>query len=156
MSVIVAYNRALPGQHQRGVTLIEVLVAVLITATGVLGAAALQLNAVKFNQTANIRSAAVFLANDMTDRLRANRARALNGQYDLAMDAEAPEGQQIHQLDQQEWLSELALRLPGGDGAVASDGSTFTITVQWNEGRLAASREAGADAMQRFVFTTEL
>ena len=47
---------------ERGVSLIEVLIAVLITATGVWGASALQLNSVKFNQVANIRSAAVFLS----------------------------------------------------------------------------------------------
>jgi type IV pilus assembly protein PilV len=53
------------------------LIAVLVAATGVLGASALQLNAVKFNQIANVRSTAVFLAQDITDRMRANRTLAL-------------------------------------------------------------------------------
>lgn len=146
-----------PGvRRQCGVTLIEVLIAVLITATGVLGAAALQLNSVKFNQVANFRSTAVFLANDITDRMRANRALALTGQYDLAMDADAPTGSAIQQIDLQEWLAEIIQRLPAGDGAVVRNGTTFTVTVAWDEGRLSQTREAGGGDTQQFVFTTEL
>ena len=148
---------ASPKNHaQRGVTLIEVLIAVLITATGVLGAAAMQLNSVKFNQAANIRSAAVFLANDISDRMRANRDLALGGAYDLALDADAPKGSEIQQIDLQEWLSEAAQRLPQGDGSVERDGSTFTITLQWGEGRLSQSRVAGGGDSNQFIFTTEL
>lgn len=145
-----------PRTKQRGVTLVEVLIAVLITATGVLGAAALQLNSVKFNQSANTRSSAVFLVNDMTDRLRSNRGLALIGSYDLAMDAGIPTGDTINLIDQREWLTELALRLPSGDGSIARDGSTFTITVQWNEIRLSATRETTAGDNESFVFVTEL
>jgi type IV pilus assembly protein PilV len=77
---------------QRGTTLIEVLVAILVTATGVMGAASMQINSLKFNQTAKFRSSAVFLANDIADRLRANRGQALGGSYDIAVDDEAPSG----------------------------------------------------------------
>jgi type IV pilus assembly protein PilV len=141
---------------QQGVTLIEVLVAVLITATGVLGAAALQLNSVKFNQSASTRSSAVFLANDIADRLRSNRGLALIGSYDLTMDAGIPKGDTINLIDQREWLTELSLRLPSGDGSIARNGSTFTITIQWNEARLSETREAGASDNEAFVFVTEL
>tara|TARA_R110001592_G_scaffold315880_5_gene592048 strand:- start:4602 stop:5069 length:468 start_codon:yes stop_codon:yes gene_type:complete len=141
---------------QQGVTLVEVLVAVLITATGVLGASALQLNSVKFNQSASIRSSAVFLANDMADRLRSNRGLALIGSYDLTMDAAIPTGDNINLIDQREWLTELSLRLPSGDGSIARNGTTFTITVQWNEARLSETREAAAGDNQSFVFVTEL
>ncbi|MFT6550709.1 MAG: type IV pilus assembly protein PilV [Zhongshania marina] len=143
-------------RSQLGITLVEVLVAVLITATGVLGAAALQLNSTKFNQMANTRSAAVFLANDMADRLRANRERAGTGSYDLALDADAPEGDTIEDVDRREWLTELTLRLPGGDGAIVRDGSIFTITVQWNESRISKTREADSGDLESFVFITEL
>ena len=143
-------------QHQRGSTLIEVLVAILITAIGVMGAAAVQLNAVKFNQTAKFRSTAVFLANDIADRLRANRTAALNGNYDIAMDDDAPSGSSIEAVDLGEWLGELALRMPSGDGEVARDDRRFTITIQWDESRLSDTREAGSDSLQSFQFITEL
>lgn len=143
-------------QRQRGTTLIEVLVAILVTAIGVMGAAAVQLNAVKFNQTAKFRSTAVFLANDIADRLRANRAAALNGDYDIAMDDDAPSGTSIDVVDLSEWLGELALRMPSGDGEVARDDRRFTITIQWDESRLSDTREAGSGNLQSFQFITEL
>ncbi|WP_373083407.1 type IV pilus modification protein PilV [Zhongshania sp.] len=142
-------------RFQSGVSLIEVLIAVLITATGVLGASALQLNSVKFNQLANVRSTAVFLANDITDRMRANRAKALIGAYDLAIDAEAPTGDTITEVDLREWLSELAQRLPGGDGGISRNGNALTVTVQWDESRMAKSRIIGDGDIQSFVFVTE-
>ncbi len=142
-------------RFQSGVSLIEVLIAVLITATGVLGASALQLNSVKFNQLANVRSTAVFLANDITDRMRANRAKALIGAYDLAIDAEAPTGDTITEVDLREWLSELAQRLPGGDGSISRNGNALTVTVQWDESRMAKSRIIGDGDIQSFVFVTE-
>lgn len=144
-----------------GSTLIEVLVAILITATGVLGAAAMQLNAVKFNQVSTSRSAAVFLANDIADRLRANRASALAGRYDISLDAAPPKGNAIHQIDLQEWLAEIGRRLPSGDGEITRADNQFTITLQWDEGRLAETREPAEegeeqDNNQSFVFVTEL
>ncbi len=142
-------------RFQSGVSLIEVLIAVLITATGVLGASALQLNSVKFNQLANVRSTAVFLANDITDRMRANRAKALIGEYDLAIDAEAPTGDTITEVDLREWLSELEQRLPGGDGSISRNGNALTVTVQWDESRMAKSRIIGDGDIQSFVFVTE-
>ena len=142
--------------RQRGATLIEVLVAVLITATGVLGAAAMQLNAVKFNQASTSRSTAVFLANDISDRMRANRSDALAGRYDLGIDDDAPAGAAIYQIDIQEWLQEIALRLPAGDASVARDDNNFTITIQWDESRLSKTREANAGDNQTFVFKTRL
>jgi|TARA_R110001592_G_scaffold326974_2_gene608006 type IV pilus assembly protein PilV len=141
-------------KRQRGTSLIEVLIAVLVTATGVMGAAALQLNAVKFNQVASFRSHAVFLANDITDRMRANRANAMAGSYDIAVDADAPTGDGIVDVDRREWLQELAQRLPGGDGAISRNGNEITVTVQWDEGRLAKSRLAGGGNIESFVFVT--
>ncbi len=145
-----------PRCRQLGVTLVEVLVAVLITATGVLGAAALQMNSVKFNQAANTRSAAVFLASDMADRLRANRRLAIDGDYDLTMAATIPSGNAINIVDQREWLTELGLRIPNGDGSISRSDETFTITVRWSEARLSGTREADAGDTETFIFVTEL
>ncbi|OGA04834.1 MAG: type IV pilus modification protein PilV, partial [Betaproteobacteria bacterium RIFCSPLOWO2_02_64_14] len=70
--------------------MIEVLVSVLLFSTGVLGMAAMQLNAMKSNQTSSVRSHAVFLAYEMADRMRAGRGDAQAGFYDLAIGAELP------------------------------------------------------------------
>lgn len=58
---------------QQGMSLVEVLVAVAILATGLLGLGALQAKSVMFNQSAYYRSVAADLASDLADRIRANR-----------------------------------------------------------------------------------
>ncbi|WP_372865580.1 type IV pilus modification protein PilV [Spongiibacter sp.] len=146
------------ARAQRGTTLIEVLIAILVTATGVMGAAAMQINSVKYNQMAKFRSAAVFLANDISDRMRANRPVALAGGYDIAAADGSPTGDEINARDLREWLSELAVRMPQGDGAIIRDGNRFTIVVSWDEKRLRKSREAGEGetGIQEFEFIMEL
>lgn len=67
--------RAVPmAKAQRGVGMIEVLVAVLLLAIGVIGFAGLQVRAVGATSEAFQRSQAMVLARDLTDRMRANPA----------------------------------------------------------------------------------
>jgi len=58
--------------RQRGASLIEILVAVLIVTFGILALAALQANSVRYNKTSELRTVASLLAKDMADRMRAN------------------------------------------------------------------------------------
>ncbi len=144
-----------PHKH-RGTSLIEVLVAVLITVVGVLGAATLQMNSVKFNHIANTRSHATMLAYDIIDRMRANRADALNGAYTIALSDDAPGGTSFAESDLREWLNEVNSRLPGGDASVEINGATVTVLVQWDESRLNSTREAGSPDLENFQFESEL
>ena len=64
-----------------GVGLIEVLVSILVLGVGALGVASMQLTGLKYNTGTQGRTLAVFMANDMMDRMRANR--------DLAMESDA-------------------------------------------------------------------
>ncbi len=61
---------------KNGFTLIEVLVAVVILALGLLGLAGLQASGLGNNQSAYNRSLATQLAYDMVDRMRANVVNA--------------------------------------------------------------------------------
>ena len=147
-------------QHAAGFSLIEVLVALLITALGVMGTVATHLNTIKFNQTSDVRSHATMLAYEIGDRMRANRNAALSGNYDIALSASAPTGTPttIAQIDLNDWFTALSARLNLGDGAISRNGNIFTITVQWDESRISSSREADAngDHLQSFIFITEL
>lgn len=58
---------------QRGVTLVEVLVALVIMAIGLLGISGLYVESLRANRTSLLRTQAVNLANDIADRIRANR-----------------------------------------------------------------------------------
>lgn len=144
------------GRHlQRGVSLIEVLVSVLIFSVGLLGLAALQLNSMKANQTAGVRSHATFLAYEMGDRMRAARGDAQAGFYTIAVGAALPcnpaeESCLPFQRDLAEWRANLARQLPNGDGGVVQNGDQFTVIVQWNEERV------GGGAAQRFSFVTRI
>jgi len=60
---------------QRGFSLIEVLVAMLVLAIGLLGLAALQTQGVRFNHDAYVRTSATNLAADILDAMRIARAQ---------------------------------------------------------------------------------
>lgn len=63
----------------KGLTFIEVLVAVFILVTGILGAVAMQATAKKGSFDAMQRSVASALAQDIIERMRSNNAKALAG-----------------------------------------------------------------------------
>lgn len=152
--------RTNPASGVRGIGLIEVLVALFILAIGVLGAAAMQMNAMKFNQNAAVRSQATFLAYEIADAMRANRTAALAGNYDLGIDAETPTGTAMPAADLNRWRTALGERLPAGGGGVTRNGNVFTITVEWDESRLGAADDAATtdvdESKGRLIFVTEL
>lgn len=134
-----------PAGSQRGATLIEVLVALLVLSIGLLGVAALQVQALRNSHGAHLRSQATVLATDILDRMRANRTQALGGAYNVAVGV-VPAGATLPEFDLATWKQSLAAILPGGDGAVVQAGNIATITVQWTD-------RLGADT---FVTETEL
>src|SRR6185503_5302625 len=60
--------------RQQGFTMVEVLVALVVLAIGLLGIAALYLNSLQAGRTAIYRTEAVALAADLADRVRMNRS----------------------------------------------------------------------------------
>jgi type IV pilus assembly protein PilV len=58
--------------NNKGFTLLEVLIAFIILSVGILGAVKLQVVAKKASYDANQRSAALSIANDIIERIRAN------------------------------------------------------------------------------------
>jgi len=71
----------LNNKYIRGVTLIEVLVAIVITSIGILGFASLQFLGINSNQSAYYRSQATFIASDLAERMRANIDGMNDNQY---------------------------------------------------------------------------
>lgn len=69
------------GSRERGVGLIEILVAVIIMSLGFLAAARMQVEGMRFSQSAYYQSQAYFLASDMIDRMRSNIAGVQLGYY---------------------------------------------------------------------------
>ncbi len=79
-------RRMINSRRNRGFSLIELLVAVLVMGIGVLGISALQLVSMQNNRAALQRAEAVQLAYDVLDRIRANPLGAPVGQpYQIDM-----------------------------------------------------------------------
>ncbi|NJD05834.1 MAG: type IV pilus modification protein PilV [Methylococcaceae bacterium] len=127
-----------------GFTLVEVLVAVLVLAIGLLGMAGLQAVGLKNNNTAYLRSQATFLAYELADRMRANNATG-NEFYGTVTGTEANPNndctaapcteQDMAKSDIYQWLQSLQSSLPMGIGTVTKAGAVHTITIKWDDNR---------------------
>ena len=58
--------------HQRGLSLVESMIALLVISIGLLGIASLQITAMKLNNSALHHSQSVWIAYNIADRIRAN------------------------------------------------------------------------------------
>lgn len=145
------------AKTQRGTTLIETLVALVVLSIGLLGIAALQMTSLRNNRGAHQRAQAEQLAYEIVDRMRANRTQALAAPgYTVGFGA-APGGAAVNQLDLQAWKASLALTLPGGDGRITRAAGTniMTITVTWTD-TLQDQTGGGPSGVQTFTSQTEI
>lgn len=147
-----ATTRQSPRRHATGMSLLEVLVAVLVLGIGVLGAAATQSVALKANQVSTMRSQAIIESYGMLDAIRAAMpleavlspaARSTflaNYQLQRTCDAdEVGKGATLANNDMREWVKALRDDLgEGACGTVACETQTgeCAITVEWDESRL--------------------
>jgi type IV pilus assembly protein PilV len=116
---------------QRGLSLVEVLVTIVLVSVGLLGIAGLQIASGQNTSSAAQRFEATLLAEDILERMRANRAEAMTNAYDLAFGAN-PGTVDVAQDDLETWRASLAT-LPGGDGAIEVADGVATITVRWTD-----------------------
>ncbi|SDG36594.1 type IV pilus assembly protein PilV [Onishia taeanensis] len=116
--------------RQSGVSLIEVLIALLVLGIGILGMVALQTRSLALDREAYLRSQAESLAYDLGDRIRANEDQ-LNT-YAIAIKDGKPSGSSLAKRDLTDWLGDIASALPGGDGSVVVNGDEAVITVEWS------------------------
>jgi type IV pilus assembly protein PilV len=78
--------------RQRGFGLLETLIAAVVLAIGLLGLASLYAVSLKSADSAQLRTRATLLAEDILERMRANREQAMEGEYDTADLEEIPDG----------------------------------------------------------------
>ena len=141
-------------QQQKGFSLIEVLVTMVIISFGMLGIAGVIVNSLKNNQSSYARSQASVLANDIIDRMRANRTSAeatTPSPYtfnNLSTTATIP-GSGVVFNDLTEWSTSLTASMPSasGRGSIAIDATTkiVTVVIQWDDSR-ASTELRGNDA----------
>jgi type IV pilus assembly protein PilV len=132
---------SLLGSREAGVSLIEVLVAMVILSIGLLGIAGLQLTSLRFTHDVNLGYQAGVQANDMADRIRANPIGWHRGDYNNISGMGSDPGcirtgctpAQIAATDAFEWNNANARLLPNGRGVVQSQSGQTTITLLWQE-----------------------
>ncbi|MHB9018552.1 MAG: type IV pilus modification protein PilV [Burkholderiales bacterium] len=120
--------------RQRGFTILEVLVALVITSIGLIGLVGLTMTSAKNNQSAYQRSQASWMAYGIIDCMRANRTAAQNGAYNVALGS-TPSGSGIANTDLTVWEQSLSNTFPAGKGAVTVQSGIATVTVSWDDSR---------------------
>jgi len=96
-----------PGAAQRGATLIEVMVSLVIIAFGLLGLAGLQIRMQVSEIESYQRSQALLLLNDMANRMAANRSNAASYVTTTGTGATCAGSATTAQLDVKEWCEAL-------------------------------------------------
>jgi len=133
MNSVHAFNL----HKQRGVGLIEILVAVLVLSIGLLGLAGLQLRTLRNNQSALERGMAVVETHALADALRADRTNARNGLFNLALTDPKPVSPTTFRGKALlAWRNNLEAALgAGATGSVNCNGTACVIVVQWDDTR---------------------
>jgi len=117
----------------RGFTLVEVLVAVVVLSIGLLAVAGMQTTSLRGGNSALYRTQATLGCEFIVDSMRANRANALSGDYDIALGEDVTSTTSVALTDLGDWKKSLDSNLPSGDGSVVTNGDTTTIVVQWSD-----------------------
>lgn len=165
-----------PGTRQRGFTLLESLIALLVLAVGLLGLAALQVRGLAYNHDAYVRSQATILAYDLIERMR---MRKLNGESGAAIATAMSSYVAAAQSDNAAqcntgtawqsadiatevacWQRQLSAALPDGrvsnfvksdnsGAADSADDDVFELTISWANRLPDAQREQGTGEPER-------
>jgi len=138
---------------QKGMSLIEAMVALVVISVGLLGIAALQIVALQQNSSSQWHSQAVWFSYEMSDRITANKS--VFNDYDgidtsgtYAQDCQAGPctAAQMVTADAQDWKQRVET-LPSGQGLIESSvNNELVIKVMWDdEGTGASGTDCTAD-----------
>jgi len=126
-----------------GFSLLEVLIAMLILAIGVMGAAVLQLATYRNLQTSHNFAYASMLAGEMADRITANQSEIATYAYtgtspdDPDCVSNVCSAAQMAAYDVAQWHSRVTGSTPGslpsGTGTITVASNVATILVRWDD-----------------------
>lgn len=151
----------------KGFSLIEVLIALVILAIGLLGMASLMLTSMQSNQNAAERSAAIVLSYDLIERMRSNpdQVDLYVGDPSTSVDPciadDCTAGMTSTQLagnDLANWASELGTNIPGSAAVIQQLASNeYCVAIFWPQNQAAmvpAGTTACGTAAAGRAFTT--
>jgi type IV pilus assembly protein PilV len=133
------------NDRQRGFSLVEVLITLVIMSVGMLGIAGLYVQSMQAGRTSMFRHHAVTLAGDVADRIRANPTADIAYTAPVGVNNNCVLGgvdctsTQMAANDILLWKAQAANTLPGGDVTIVLTPAagltppTYQITVSWTE-----------------------
>lgn len=139
-----------------GATLIEMVVSLFVMGVGMMGVLGMQSQAMRTNHQAYTYSQAVFLAQDMLERIRANQGSA--AQYSVHFDETIKAAKncgvpnancsaaQMRDWDIANWRAAIAKRLPAGKGQISYDGNELHILLEFDLAKTARQRPTANNA----------
>ena len=129
-------------KQQRGFSLVEVLIALIIMSVGMLGIATLFVQSMQAGRTSMFRHHAVTMAGDVADRIRANPRAGIAYQGMGADNGCVATGNDCTEAamaanDIFLWDQQVAESLPNGDVTVTYNDTVvppeYTIRIDWDE-----------------------
>ena len=132
--------------NQRGVGLIEVLIAVLVLSIGVLGVAVLQARSLSVNNSSMAQSVATINSYSILDAMRVDLTSAQTGAYNTTVKANAcpTDTSTLTNTQLVQWCGQLAASLGASastTGTIACTGSQgdCTVTVTFDDSKSGAA-----------------
>lgn len=146
------------GISEKGFTMIEVVIALLVLMVGLLGIASMQTYGVQATMKSHQQAIAMVQAQDIADRIRTNISGLRSTQYTNAIPGAVPDptcieladtctSTQLAATDLFNWQTENAASLPLGQGSIVCTdidaatagtleaGSSCVITLRWDGNR---------------------
>lgn len=152
--------------QEAGSSLIEVVVALFVLAVGMLGVLSMQVKSMQFSQSAYYYAQAVYLANDILEKMRSNPSMAAS--YLLELDDITPaatvdcsdagvtcSSAELRSHDLKEWRDNVRDTLVSGKSSVANNGDYYLITVQFDDSRSEVNNDDGP-TLSEYVLVTEI
>lgn len=149
-------------RRNAGVSLIEVLVSIVISAIGILALVGVNAAAIRYTKMSQYRATSAMLAADIGERMRANKAAFIAGNYDFVDDfdtqaaaialpaelcnaaATTCNAAQVAAVDLAQWRISVRNQLPNGSVFLQRDAarSGADVFVVWRDPAVAADDEA--------------
>jgi type IV pilus assembly protein PilV len=154
-------------ESNRGFSMLEVLVTLVLISLALLGTAAMQIYGVKVTQGGQFRAQAVLIGTDFMERLEANNVGALASAYvgSLPATSGGPEcttenclPAQLARFDLEQLQLRLAEQLPNATASVTRTGGgpwVYTLTINWQERayRASGTTSASQQTVESFSYT---
>lgn len=132
--------------NNKGFTLFELLIALLIISVGVLGHAKMQIKSMETAQRASFAQSASIALSDLAHRMRANSDVANNFEADNLLTGDAISAtkncstavctdSEFAQAELSEWFTHIQQNLPLPRFSVTESANVFTVTLIWDAGK---------------------